>query len=512
MAFLGRANQSRLKLLTQQFKRHYDQFPPLDSALKYGPRASSISSVAGNPVPGFCRGPTEFCYNNVRFFAAATFQFQRRVTKEENDTTGPRLNDQIRAQYVRLVSDEGHCIVSLGEALQRAKKLEVDLVEVQRNADPPVCKLMNFSKEMYLREQKAKELAKSKAGVTLRAGSYKEVRFAEKTEEKDLKMKADTVIRLMERGYRVKCVALSSQKQKKGPGPSDEDEVDNGLGAVLSRLTSLIEDVAVVESGPRLEKRQAYAIVRHVKFGPAKKGAAKKPKTAAKVTVKPAIASGPASSGSYAAFEEDDGDFGMATEDEITSEEDDVPDKNPVDVKRADSLPSSPLQPSFAAENRYERNEPRTQFPPTTPTDNRMDRRTPSRGEPQFSNQNRPPQAPTNPSHLVRERQQAGAVSSSPRNVRQPPNIAPNPPSPSDPSRTPSSGYGIFSSPVPNTPGKPSGASEVNKTAEANRYSNPKSNINNSQRVGATNGGQGRWGAFSRDDRNVNPGGVSKPN
>ncbi|KAF7144155.1 hypothetical protein RHSIM_Rhsim05G0053500 [Rhododendron simsii] len=159
------------------------------------------------------------------------------------------------------------------------------LVQVQRKAIPPVCKLVDYHKEKYERQIKEKDRAKSKlitirialethyqlvcyvyllvqSEVTLRKGDCKEVRFSVKTEQKDLQMKANMVKRLMDRGYRVKCMAL---------GKEDED-----LGGILSRLSALIEDVSVVESGPRVEKKNAYVIVRHVKFGPSKKGSGKK--------------------------------------------------------------------------------------------------------------------------------------------------------------------------------------------------------------------------------------------
>ncbi|CAN6457329.1 unnamed protein product [Victoria cruziana] len=104
----------------------------------------------------------------------------------------------------------------------------------------------------------------------LRKGDCKEVRFTMKTEQKDLQMKADMARRLMERGYRVKCMAMGNE--------------DQDLGSLLSRLAALIEDVSFVESGPRVEKRQAYLIVRHAKFGPSKSKSGQKTAKVAKVS------------------------------------------------------------------------------------------------------------------------------------------------------------------------------------------------------------------------------------
>lgn len=136
----------------------------------------------------------------------------------------------------------------------------MDLVEVDRKSDPPVCKIMDFHREKYKKETKEKERLKTKSAIVLRGGENKEVRFKGKTELKDLMVKADGITRLMERGYRVKCMAMPS-------GNEGED-----LGTPLSRLLGLIQDVCIVESGPHLDSKHAYVIVRHVKFATKKGG------------------------------------------------------------------------------------------------------------------------------------------------------------------------------------------------------------------------------------------------
>ncbi|KAI4367385.1 hypothetical protein MLD38_023128 [Melastoma candidum] len=174
----------------------------------------------------------------------------------------PLINEKIRVPEVRLVTDKGHFVMSSREALNQARQQKLDLVMVQKSANPPVCKIMDFHREKYNLEVKNKDRAKNQQGVTLRKGNCKEVRFSASIEAKDLKMKADTAKRLMDRGYRVRCVAT---------GKENKD-----LGGLLSRLTELIQDVSVIESGPRIEKQSAYIIVRHVKFGPPKKSGAQK--------------------------------------------------------------------------------------------------------------------------------------------------------------------------------------------------------------------------------------------
>uniref|UniRef100_A0A0A8YBT6 Translation initiation factor 3 N-terminal domain-containing protein n=1 Tax=Arundo donax TaxID=35708 RepID=A0A0A8YBT6_ARUDO len=194
-----------------------------------------------------------------RHFAAPP-QVNKKGKEEDDESAGPRVNNAITAPFVRLVTDQGHDVVPRHEALQLAARMDMDLVEVHRKSDPPVCKIMDFHKEKYKKEVKEKELLKTKSAIVLRGGENKEVRFKGKTELKDLMVKADAITRLMERGSRVKCMAMPS-------GNEGED-----LGEPLSRLLALIQDACIVESGPHLDSKHAYVIVRHVKFATKKGG------------------------------------------------------------------------------------------------------------------------------------------------------------------------------------------------------------------------------------------------
>ncbi|KAL6517457.1 hypothetical protein OROMI_033158 [Orobanche minor] len=228
---------------------------------------------------------------------------------DDRDSSGPRLNDEIAAPMIRLVTDDGHNVLSRYAALARAKSLNMDLVEVDRQAKPPVCKIFDYHKHKYVHQAKEKERAKSKD--TLKTGSCKEIRFTAKINQKDLQMKANLAKRLMESCYRVKCTAKD---------PTDDCDLATLLsrfraltstdgrlwvahpyeGGILwvnpyeggtiwvathtkatSRLATLahhqIKDFAVEESAPMVEKKQAFVVARHVKFGPAKTGSTKKP-------------------------------------------------------------------------------------------------------------------------------------------------------------------------------------------------------------------------------------------
>ncbi|XP_050213749.1 translation initiation factor IF3-1, mitochondrial [Mercurialis annua] len=316
-------NRSKFKFLLFQFQ-------PFSSASylhNYTPYKSS-NSILENPNLDVFKNPifekplSYFC-NNARAFSTSL--------------QGPRLNEQITSSLIRLVTDEGHDVIPLHKALEQARKLKLDLVEVDKNVSPPVCKIMDFNKKKYERKVKEKDRAKSKSEVMLKKGDCKEVRFSAKTELKDLKIKADAVIRLMQRGYRVKCMALGAPKKggralKKSNDDEnlteeeiaekrrqEEEEELEELKALVSQLTALLENDFIIESGPRAEKKQAYVIVRHAKFGPSKKSGAKKSKDAGKTSGKPT----------------------SQPEGEIVSDEDDLPKENHEDNRTAWSVDST---------------------------------------------------------------------------------------------------------------------------------------------------------------------------
>ncbi|KAM1118852.1 hypothetical protein ACFX2I_043118 [Malus domestica] len=135
MAFWSRIGQSKVRQLSYQSKT-------IPNAALINPTASH-SKACMSEIPRLIPHdrPTDFG-NKVRFFAAP-------IQKIEQSTSGPRMDEKITAKFVRLVLDEEHFIVSRCETLERVRKLDLDLVEVEAKADPLVCKIMDFQKEKY---------------------------------------------------------------------------------------------------------------------------------------------------------------------------------------------------------------------------------------------------------------------------------------------------------------------------------------------------------------------------
>ncbi|CAA7021971.1 unnamed protein product [Microthlaspi erraticum] len=258
---LPKLSRSYLKYASKQLTRNYSQVC-LATSLSNAVKQTKLSSF-DIPNSYICRRPSSHFFENVRSLATSA---QTRKREEEVESDGPRLNDKIIADTVRLVSEEGHCVVSLREALRRARELKLDLVEVQKDATPPVCKIIDYSHEKYKKAKVGKERAKAKrAEVTIRS-EVKEIRFTPKIEAKDLKFKAKQALKMMESGYRVKCLAVPDKDKSKELEPEK-------LLELLSRFTCYLGD-ALVEFGPEASRGDAVVVVRDAKFGPPKKGKA----------------------------------------------------------------------------------------------------------------------------------------------------------------------------------------------------------------------------------------------
>ncbi len=112
-----------------------------------------------------------------------------------------RVNSQITASEVRLIGAEGSMIgvVKIKDALKRAEDSEMDLVEISPTADPPVCRIMDFSKYYYQKEKKVKEARKKQHDVEI-----KEIKFGPNTEEHDFNFKKNNAVKFLKQHNKVK--------------------------------------------------------------------------------------------------------------------------------------------------------------------------------------------------------------------------------------------------------------------------------------------------------------------
>ena len=159
------------------------------------------------------------------------------------------MNGEIRCKEVRLVGLDGEPIgvVTIEEALDRALKAGVDLVEISPNAEPPVCRIMDFGKFLYEKSKSQKEQKKKQKQVQI-----KEIKFRPGTDEGDYQVKLRNLIRFLEEGDKAK-VTLRFRGREMA-------HQDLGMN-VLERVKNDLEELAVVESFPKVEGRQAVMML-----------------------------------------------------------------------------------------------------------------------------------------------------------------------------------------------------------------------------------------------------------
>jgi translation initiation factor IF-3 len=155
-----------------------------------------------------------------------------------------RINKYIRAQVVRLVGDnvEEAGIVSLEEALKKADELELDLVEISPNANPPVCKIIDYQKFLYQQKKKQKELKAKSTKIVV-----KEIRFGPNTDEHDFNFKLKHAIKFLEEGAKVKAYVFF-----KGRSILFKDQGE----VLLLKLATELEEYGKVEQMPKLEGKR----------------------------------------------------------------------------------------------------------------------------------------------------------------------------------------------------------------------------------------------------------------
>ena len=158
-----------------------------------------------------------------------------------NNNKGQRINDMIRVREVRLIDDEGNQkgIVPTLEALKMAKEKDLDLVEVSPNANPPVCKILDFGKYRFEQEKKLRESKKNQKVLKL-----KEIRMQPKIGSGDLDTKAKHVQEFLEEGNKVKVTI-----RFRGRELAHTELGYDVLNEVLKRLTSAY----VVEKQPAMD-------------------------------------------------------------------------------------------------------------------------------------------------------------------------------------------------------------------------------------------------------------------
>lgn len=159
------------------------------------------------------------------------------------------MNDAIRSPQVRLIGPNGENIgvVSIDEARRVARDAELDLVEVAPNANPPVCRVMDFGKFIYERAKKEREARKAQTKIEV-----KEIRIRPKTNEHHRDLKVRDARRWLEDGMKVKVRVRFRGREISYPEIALDD---------LKAIAEDLSDIAVVEQAPGLEGRTMLMVL-----------------------------------------------------------------------------------------------------------------------------------------------------------------------------------------------------------------------------------------------------------
>ena len=164
-------------------------------------------------------------------------------------TNEPRINERIRAREVRLVDPDGNQlgIKPLPEALHIARELDLDLVEVAAQANPPVCRIMDYGKFKFDAAQRAKESRRKSTNVAI-----KEMKYRPKIGPGDFDTKTRQVARFLGEGHKVKITIMFRGREVFHPELGKK---------ILDRIAETVSVQAKVEAAPKLDGRNMTMVL-----------------------------------------------------------------------------------------------------------------------------------------------------------------------------------------------------------------------------------------------------------
>ena len=165
------------------------------------------------------------------------------------DRKGPRVNESIESPTIRLVDADGEMVgvVSAAEGLEMAAEVGLDLVEISPNADPPVCKILDYGKYKYIEQKKRNEARKKQKVIEV-----KELKMRPGIEEHDYQVKMRSMMRFLGDGDKVKVTIRFRGREM----------AHQNLGVrVLERIQQDVDEVAKVEQFPKSEGRMMTMVI-----------------------------------------------------------------------------------------------------------------------------------------------------------------------------------------------------------------------------------------------------------
>ena len=177
-----------------------------------------------------------------------------------------RVNEQIHVREVRVVSEDGSEVMPTRKAMDLARQQGVDLVEISPNAQPPVCRLIDYSKFLYQQKKRQKEIKQKQVKVEV-----KEIRFGPQTDEHDYQFKLKHAQEFLLEGNKVRAYVFFRGRSILF---KEQGEV------LLLRFANDLEEYGKVESMPALEGKKMFLYLAPKKAGVAKKSQQKRDREA----------------------------------------------------------------------------------------------------------------------------------------------------------------------------------------------------------------------------------------
>ena len=160
-----------------------------------------------------------------------------------------RRNDEIRAPQIRLIDIDGDMkgVISRAEALRLAEESELDLVEIQPNAEPPVCRIMDYGKFCFEQTKRAKEAKKNQKVIEI-----KEVRMSSTIDTHDFNVKVNQAVKFLNGGDKIKVSVRFKKRTLAHPQFGEE---------LLAKFKDAISEAGVVDKPSKMEGRSLVMFV-----------------------------------------------------------------------------------------------------------------------------------------------------------------------------------------------------------------------------------------------------------
>lgn len=166
-----------------------------------------------------------------------------------------KINGEINVREVRLIDEnkEQVGIVPTARALEIAATKELDLVEISPNANPPVCRILDYGKYLYSIQKKAHEAQKQQKKVHI-----KEIKFTPAIGDHDIEVKLKKIKQFLEGGNKVKVTIWLRGRQKRKP---------EMLAQMTDKIMEMLKDISEIEMQPKRERWNCYILIGQKKGG-----------------------------------------------------------------------------------------------------------------------------------------------------------------------------------------------------------------------------------------------------